>query len=160
EKALDRADRVDKPYEPWELHLRLESGARANDRVAALEGATATRGAFTLGPVDLLLGRGERVLVTGRNGSGKSTLLGMLLGDGPRDAGGRSVGRSTVIGTLEQGRGAYDGDEALLERFRTRAGMRPGEARTLLAKFGLGAEHVGRACSSLSPGERTRAHLA
>jgi ATPase subunit of ABC transporter with duplicated ATPase domains len=34
------------------------------------------------------------------------------------------------------------------------------EARTLLAKFGLGADHVGRAASSLSPGERTRATLA
>ena len=32
--------------------------------------------------------------------------------------------------------------------------------RTLLAKFGLGADHVGRAASSLSPGERTRAALA
>jgi ATPase subunit of ABC transporter with duplicated ATPase domains len=30
----------------------------------------------------------------------------------------------------------------------------------MLAKFGLGAEHVGRACATLSPGERTRAHLA
>jgi ATPase subunit of ABC transporter with duplicated ATPase domains len=34
------------------------------------------------------------------------------------------------------------------------------EARTLLAKFGLGAEHVNRPSSSLSPGERTRAVLA
>ena len=65
-----------------------------------------------------------------------------------------------MIGTLEQERGTYDGDEPLLERFRSRSGMRPEEARTLLAKFGLGAEHIGRACSSLSPGERTRAHLA
>jgi len=32
--------------------------------------------------------------------------------------------------------------------------------RTLLAKFGLGADHVGRAWATLSPGERTRAHLA
>jgi ATPase subunit of ABC transporter with duplicated ATPase domains len=32
--------------------------------------------------------------------------------------------------------------------------------RTLLAKFGLGAHHVGRPASSLSPGERTRAALA
>ncbi|HET9118651.1 MAG TPA: ABC transporter ATP-binding protein, partial [Pseudonocardiaceae bacterium] len=31
---------------------------------------------------------------------------------------------------------------------------------TLLAKFGLGAEHVHRACATLSPGERTRAGLA
>jgi ATPase subunit of ABC transporter with duplicated ATPase domains len=160
ERALQRADRPDKPYEPWELRLRLESGERAGDRVAALQGAVAERGDFTLGPVDLLLGRGERVLVSGRNGSGKSTLLGMLLGEVPLSAGTRALGRRTVIGTLEQGRGAYDGDEQLLERFRRRAGMRAEEARTLLAKFGLGADHVGRACSSLSPGERTRAHLA
>ncbi len=45
-------------------------------------------------------------------------------------------------------------------RGRARAGIAPVEARTLLAKFGLGADHIGRACSSLSPGERTRAHLA
>jgi len=34
------------------------------------------------------------------------------------------------------------------------------EVRTLLAKFGLGAEHVHRPVSTLSPGERTRASLA
>ena len=34
------------------------------------------------------------------------------------------------------------------------------DARTLLAKFGLGADHIGRPCTTLSPGERTRAHLA
>jgi ATPase subunit of ABC transporter with duplicated ATPase domains len=38
--------------------------------------------------------------------------------------------------------------------------MAHGEARTLLAKFNLGAEHVGRAAATLSPGERTRANLA
>ena len=34
------------------------------------------------------------------------------------------------------------------------------ETRTLLAKFGLGAEHVHRVVATLSPGERTRASLA
>ena len=34
------------------------------------------------------------------------------------------------------------------------------DVRTLLAKFGLGTDHVGRLSSSLSPGERTRAALA
>jgi ATPase subunit of ABC transporter with duplicated ATPase domains len=34
------------------------------------------------------------------------------------------------------------------------------EIRTLLAKFGLGGQHVDRPASSLSPGERTRAGLA
>jgi ATPase subunit of ABC transporter with duplicated ATPase domains len=35
-----------------------------------------------------------------------------------------------------------------------------GDARSVLAKFGLGAGHVLRPPSSLSPGERTRASLA
>ena len=34
------------------------------------------------------------------------------------------------------------------------------DVRTLLAKFGLGANHVGRPAAELSPGERTRAALA
>ena len=48
----------------------------------------------------------------------------------------------------------------LLEAFTGATGLAPVDARTLLAKFGLGADHVGRAWSTLSPGERTRAHLA
>ncbi len=35
-----------------------------------------------------------------------------------------------------------------------------GDTRTLLAKFGLGAEHLHRRVDTLSPGERTRASLA
>src|SRR6201999_1014456 len=39
-------------------------------------------------------------------------------------------------------------------------GLVTSEVRSLLAKFGLGAEHVLRATESLSPGGRTRASLA
>jgi ATPase subunit of ABC transporter with duplicated ATPase domains len=38
--------------------------------------------------------------------------------------------------------------------------MSPAEVRTLLAKFGLRADHVTRPVDELSPGERTRAGLA
>jgi ATPase subunit of ABC transporter with duplicated ATPase domains len=38
--------------------------------------------------------------------------------------------------------------------------MLPADVRTLLAKFGLGADHVQRPAGTLSPGERTRAALA
>ena len=41
-----------------------------------------------------------------------------------------------------------------------RCGLTQAEARSLLAKFGLGAEHVTRPVGTLSPGERTRAELA
>ena len=39
-------------------------------------------------------------------------------------------------------------------------GLTVPEARTLLAKFGLVADHVHRSAGTLSPGERTRTSLA
>jgi ATPase subunit of ABC transporter with duplicated ATPase domains len=84
----------------------------------------------------------------------------MIVGDIPLAQGSRVVGARTVVGRVGQERVDFAGDEPLLDRFRTRTGLPPGEARTLLAKFGLGADHVGLPCAVLSPGERTRAHLA
>jgi ATPase subunit of ABC transporter with duplicated ATPase domains len=160
ERALERVDDAEKPYEPWELLLSLDVADRGGDLLAELRAAIAERGAFRLGPVDLRLAAGDRVAVTGRNGSGKSTLLAMLLGALPLVHGTRVVGRRTAIGALGQDRRAYAGAEPLLDVFARATGLVPVDARTLLAKFGLGADDVGRSCSTLSPGERTRAHLA
>ena len=160
ERLLGRNELPEKPFEPWELRLSFGRAARASDRVLTLDGAVAERGAFRLGPIDLDLTPGERLSVSGPNGSGKTTLLGMLLGDVPLVAGARSVGPRTAIGVLGQGREAYASGTPLVDELCARTGLAAEEARTLLAKFGLGADHVERACSSLSPGERTRAHLA
>ncbi|MBA3432461.1 MAG: ABC-F family ATP-binding cassette domain-containing protein, partial [Actinobacteria bacterium] len=137
----------------------LRAGDRPSDLVVRLEGAIAVRGAFSLGPIDLDVQPGERVAITGPNGSGKSTLLEMLLGELPLTSGRRFLGKRTVIGVLEQAR-TIDDDVSLLDLFSRRTGRRSDEARTLLAKFGLGADHVLRQATSLSPGERTRARLA
>ncbi|HXH87006.1 MAG TPA: ABC-F family ATP-binding cassette domain-containing protein [Gaiellaceae bacterium] len=160
ERALERIDRVEKPYEPWQLQLALDARQRSGERVAVLEGAVGVRGDFRLGPIDLDLAPGERLAITGRNGSGKSTLLALLLGELPLTAGRRLVGPTTVLGALDQRRGAYDGVESLLAAFLDRTGLIAVDARTLLAKFNLGADHVERPGETLSPGERTRAHLA
>src|SRR4051794_3991566 len=182
ERLLQRNGLPEKPFESWELQLGLHAGARAGSLVARLGRAVARRGAFTLGPIDLDLVPGEHLAVTGRNGSGKSTLLAMLLGDLPLEQGSRELGRTTVIATIGQdrtaravtqpprddegshtvpGRGRVDhGDAVLLDAFVATTGLAAVDARTLLAKFGLGANHVGRPWSTLSPGERTRAHLA
>jgi ATPase subunit of ABC transporter with duplicated ATPase domains len=127
--------------------------------VVRLAGAVTERGDFTLGPIDLDLVPGERLAVTGRNGSGKSTLLGMVLGDVPLDEGVRDLGRTTVIGTIGQERVEH-GEMMLLDAFVETTSLAAVDARTLLAKFGLGTDHVGRSWGTLSPGERTRAHLA
>ena len=154
---LARVETVEKPYEPWELHLALAPAARSGDVVVRLEHAVVERGTFTLGPLDLEVGWGERLAIAGPNGSGKTTLLDALLGRLPLAAGSRLLGAGVVLGELEQDRAALTGPQTLLEVFRD---FEEGMARTLLAKFGLGADDVLRAASSLSPGERTRAGLA
>jgi ATPase subunit of ABC transporter with duplicated ATPase domains len=160
ERLLERNELPEKPFEPWELRLTLRAGTRLADHVLSLDGAVAERGDFRIGPIDVDLAPGERLSIAGRNGTGKSTLLAMLLGEVPLASGTRRVGRAAVIGAIGQQRSSYDGDSTLADEFIARTGLAAGEARTLLAKFGLGAGHVPRPCSSLSPGERTRAHLA
>ena len=160
ERLLERNEAPEKPFQPWELHLELEAATRVRDLVLALENAVAVRGAFRLGPLNVDLAPGERLSVAGRNGSGKSTLLGMLSGVVELESGSRRAGRTTTIGALGQSRAAYAGKPSLLELFGERTGLGAEPARTLLAKFGLGADHVRRAGAMLSPGERTRAELA
>jgi ATPase subunit of ABC transporter with duplicated ATPase domains len=160
ERALERLEGVEKPFEPWRLRLELEPANRVGDLVVRLERAVIDRGSFRLGPLDLELGAGDRVALTGRNGTGKSALLGALLGTLPLAAGNRIVGPRAVLGELDQRRLAFSQDEILAQAFPSAAEMPPEAARTLLAKFGLGANDVLRPVRSLSPGERTRAALA
>ena len=156
-ERLDRA-RVEKPWQPWELKLQLAPRARSGDLVVALENAVLARGAFRIGPLDLDVRWGERLSIAGPNGSGKTTVLDALLGRIPLDAGRRRVGPAVVFGEIAQERTA--GAESLLAAFRRATGTSDGDARTLLAKFDLYAEHLDRPAASLSPGERTRGELA
>ncbi|HEU4912067.1 MAG TPA: ATP-binding cassette domain-containing protein, partial [Actinomycetes bacterium] len=142
---------------------RLGLAARALDRLAGVTGLAAAvveRGGFTLGPVDLDVRRGHRVAIVGPNGSGKSTLLEALLGRVPLAAGRRWLGRSVVVGSVDQVRRTFAPAEPLVDAFRAVTGQDVPAARTLLAKFGLGADDVLRPVGSLSSGERTRADLA
>jgi ATPase subunit of ABC transporter with duplicated ATPase domains len=128
--------------------------------VASLDGAVVDRGDFTLGPVDLAVGWAERIGIVGANGSGKSTLLDALLGRIELAAGEQRLGPGVVVGEVEQARHRLDGGRTLLDAVLSATGMTLSEARSLLAKFGLGAGDVERAGRTLSAGERTRAILA
>ena len=160
EKKLAQVEQVDKPWTAWRLQLALAPTRRAGDVVARLERAVIERGGFKLGPIDLDLRNGDRLVVLGRNGAGKTTLLQGLLGELPLVEGRRWVGPGVVLGELPQGGGVFSAEGTLLGLFLDASSLEMGAARTLLAKFALGADHVRRSSRSLSPGERSRATLA
>ncbi|MFL6267631.1 MAG: ABC-F family ATP-binding cassette domain-containing protein [Actinomycetes bacterium] len=158
ERRLERLGDPGKPWEGWDLRLSLQAGRRSGEVVARLAGATVRRGGFRLGPVDLELRWRDRLALTGPNGAGKSTLLGLLTGELRPEEGTVRLGAGVVVGHLGQDR--TPGPGTLLETVRERTELSVEQARSLLAKFDLGPEHLSRPEAALSPGERSRAGLA
>ncbi|PZO58380.1 MAG: heme ABC transporter ATP-binding protein [Leifsonia xyli] len=161
ESRIARLDEVEEPRKEWQLEFTIGSGPRSSAVVATLSDATFTQGDFTLGPVSLQVDGGDRIGITGPNGAGKSTLLRALLGKQVPTTGTASLGSSVAVGEVDQARAAFTGDQSLAAAFEAIVPeYTTADVRTLLAKFGLKADHVGRPASALSPGERTRAGLA
>ena len=156
DRALERLEAVDEPRTPWELRYDIPVVARSGDIVATANGAVVDRGAFRLGPVDLDIGWGDRVAIVGANGSGKTTLLELLLGRIIPTRGRAGLGANVVVGEVAQARDHLVGPGSLLDRFCASTSMAAGDARTLLAKFGIDGHHLDRPTATLSPGERTR----
>jgi ATPase subunit of ABC transporter with duplicated ATPase domains len=160
ERQMEGLQVVEKPFEGWDLQFSIGETTRAGAVVVKLSDVVVERAAFRLGPIDLEIGWGERVALTGANGSGKSTLVRALLGTLALTSGERWAGPSVVTGVLGQDRRALSADHDLARYVGDLCGLPKSETRSLLSKFGLGAADVNRPTRLLSPGERTRAELA
>ena len=161
ESRIARLEEVEEPRKEWRLEFTIGAAPRSSSVVATLNDAVFRQGGFTLGPVSLQVNAGERIGITGPNGAGKSTLLRGLLGRQAPDEGTAALGSSVQIGEIDQARSLLAGTAPLAAAFEALVPeMASGEVRTLLAKFGLRADHVNRPVDELSPGERTRASLA
>ncbi len=169
ERKIAQLDVVDKPWEGWRLQLALTPTTRSGQVVARLDQAVIEPGGraagaaepgFRLGPIDLEVAWQDRLAILGPNGSGKTTLLRALLGEIPLASGRRWLGPGVRIGAMDQTRDRFAGVEPVLATLQRSTGLSASESRSLLAKFGLGPDHVDRVGRDLSPGERSRALLA
>ena len=159
-EVLDR-DRVEKPWQPWELQLDLAPEGRSGDLVVALEKAVIERDGFRLGPIDVHVAWGERLSIAGPNGSGKTTLIDALAraaASCSRQPPRRPVGR---VRRDRPGRAISCGRTS---RCSTRSVRRPASRRAKREPCSPNSTSTPRTFSgrreSLSPGERTRAELA
>ena len=161
ESRIARLDEVEEPRKEWTLEFTIGAAPRSSAVVSTLSGAVFRQGDFTFGPVSLQVNGGERIGITGPNGAGKTTLLRGILGRQVPDEGSASLGSSVAIGEIDQARSLLVGRQPLADTFEALVPeMSSADVRTLLAKFGLKADHVTRPVDELSPGERTRAGLA
>lgn len=165
--AVDRVEVPDAPRKEWELRYRLAEASASAEVVVTLDAVVARAGDFRVGPVSASIERGTRLALDGANGSGKSTLLNALVAAHPDRGGvqperGRITwGTRTSLGYLDQQRTLVSGPDRLADHAARLLGWDDeGEVRTLLAKFGLGADLIVLPCDALSLGERTRAALA
>ncbi|OMB93139.1 heme ABC transporter ATP-binding protein [Mycobacterium sp. NS-7484] len=161
ESRIARLEEVDEPRKEWTLQFTIGTAPRSSSVVATLDNALVRQGDFVLGPVSLQVDAGDRIGITGPNGAGKSTLLRLLLGRQQPDDGRAALGANVAIGEIDQARVDFTGTARLVDRFEQYLpSWSTADVRTLLAKFGLRADHVERVVDQLSPGERTRAGLA
>ncbi|SHF83873.1 ATPase components of ABC transporters with duplicated ATPase domains [Jatrophihabitans endophyticus] len=161
QRLIERLAEVPEPRKEWQLRMAIATAPRSGGVVASARDAVVRRPGFTFGPVTLQIDWADRVAVTGANGAGKTTLLQLLLGRVSPDEGTASLGSGVVVGEIDQARAALDRQLPLARAMGAELPeLDDAAVRTLLAKFGLRADHVDRPAASLSPGERTRAGLA
>jgi macrolide transport system ATP-binding/permease protein len=146
------------PVPPEPLRFRGEPAIAAACSEGPVLEAVGAGVAGRLAPVDLVVERGDRILVTGPNGSGKTTLLRVLAAVLAPTEG--AVVRRGRVGHLAQDPVAPP-ERTVLEAFgRGRSGDVDDHARALAA-FGLFREEdLHRRVAALSTGGRRRVDLA
>ncbi|OZM79873.1 ABC-F family ATP-binding cassette domain-containing protein [Pseudonocardia sp. MH-G8] len=145
------------PVPPQPLRFRGEPATATAPDGPVLEVAGAGV-AGRLAPVDLVVDRGDRILVTGPNGSGKTTLLRLLAEQLIPTAG--AVVRRGRVGHLAQEPGVAP-ERTVLEAFgKDRRGDPDDHARALAALGLFREEDLHRRVAALSTGGRRRVELA
>jgi len=159
---LERArSRVDKPQKRRDRTLSLSFASDARGRVLAEATSAEVRYSdeVRVGPVDLVLERGDRVALIGPNGAGKSTLLRLLAGRQEPTAGHVRIKDGAGVALMTQESLSVDLERTPLDVVLDEHAMGRDEAVRRICALGLTYEHCNAPLGRLSGGQRVRVHL-
>ncbi len=158
QKRLDELEEVEKPKEMLSISYPIPMEERSGDIVYELINVTKKMGATEIGPLNLKIQFGDKLVILGNNGVGKTTLLKMLLGKIKPNYGEVRIGSRIKIGYLPQE--SEIGNQTVEETVKIFDPKEETEFRRLLNNFGITKGEMRKDSTELSPGERSRFALA
>lgn len=161
EKMLERMELVKRPAAEKAMKLKLQANDCSGKRVFELRDVFHGYGDDILfADVELSVYWQDRLAIVGDNGTGKSTLLKILLEEIEPVGGDVRRGSNVKIGYLAQQFEGFDGNDRVIEAFRSNLSVTEGDARHLLAQFLFYGHDVFKRVKDLSGGEKMRLRLA
>jgi macrolide transport system ATP-binding/permease protein len=152
---LEKLETKEKPTTLRPLNVVFDIAERSGDKVFEMKAVTKQLPEKILGPIDLTIRYGERVLLTGKNGAGKSTIIKMLMGQLAQDSGSIEKGTKLSIGYLAQEE-SFAKELSTLEVLKQESGLDESTARKTLSRFRISEEDLDKPIAMLSSGERSR----
>ncbi len=156
-KQLEKMEITEKP-KPLRVPLKFtfDFDVKPYDEILTIENLTvATANRTLIEKLDLVVRRGQRLVIAGANGTGKTTLINTITGKIRPKEGRIRLGQGAIPATFDQH--ITVGSSTVIE---TIWALRPKwtqlEVRSYLARFGYRGEDVFKECITLSGGERAR----
>jgi len=154
EKKIEQMGKVEKPRRPLPLNLKFYLAERSGDAVFRLNKLVFR----SIGPIDLEISYGDRIVIIGPNGAGKTILLQIILGLIKAEQGLIQKGSNLKIGYLPQE--IQFNEDRVIDYFLKETELNETNARRILARFGFFEEEIYSKIFEISPGQRSRLILA
>jgi energy-dependent translational throttle protein EttA len=151
---------------PDELEIQIPPGPRLGDFVIEGENLSKSYGdRVVFENVNFRLPAGGIVGIIGPNGAGKTTLLRMFMGQEEPDTGSLKMGKTVVMGYVDQSRDDLDPEKTVYEEIsggfdNLDMGGRKMNSRAYVSRFNFTGTDQQKKVGVLSGGERNRVHLA
>jgi ATP-binding cassette subfamily F protein 3 len=156
---LDNMEPIERPKTLRPLKVNFDIEERSGDKVLEMKNVYKKLPTKFLGPINLSVQYGDRILVVGKNGAGKSTILKMIIKHRFSDEGEIIIGTRVVTGYLKQEED-FPAETTVLEIMQQEIGVEESLARKTLNRFRINEEDISKKMSDLSSGERSRLMLA